>query len=55
MQWGAFSSADFIANVACTDLNGTPADAQFGRFPIVPGDDEEFIPIPEFPNTVSYP
>lgn len=25
------------------------------RFPKVPGDDKEFIPIPEIPNTVSYP
>ena len=26
-----------------------------GRFPLVPGDEEEFIPLPEQPNTVSYP
>ncbi len=26
-----------------------------GRFPTVPGDEEEFIPLPERPNTVSYP
>jgi hypothetical protein len=26
-----------------------------GRFPKVPGDDKEFIPIPEVPKTVSYP
>ena len=25
------------------------------RFPLVPGDEEEWIPIPEVPNTVSYP
>ena len=25
------------------------------RFPVVPGDEEEWIPIPEKPNTVSYP
>jgi redox-sensitive bicupin YhaK (pirin superfamily) len=25
------------------------------RFPLIPGDDEEFIPIPEVPKTVSYP
>jgi redox-sensitive bicupin YhaK (pirin superfamily) len=25
------------------------------RFPTIPGDDEEFIPIPEIPKTVSYP
>ena len=26
-----------------------------GRFPLVPGDDQEFIPLPEKPKTVSYP
>lgn len=26
-----------------------------GEFPVVPGDDKEFIPIPEVPKTVSYP
>ncbi len=26
-----------------------------GRFPLVPGDEKEFIPIPEKPKTVSYP
>ena len=25
------------------------------RFPLVPGDDKEFIPLPEKPKTVSYP
>jgi redox-sensitive bicupin YhaK (pirin superfamily) len=30
-------------------------DWQARRFPLVPGDEEEFIPIPEKPNTVSYP
>lgn len=30
-------------------------DWQEGRFPKVPGDEKEFIPIPEKPNTVSYP
>lgn len=30
-------------------------DWQDGRFPKVPGDEKEFIPIPEKPNTVSYP
>jgi hypothetical protein len=26
-----------------------------GRFALVPGDEEEFIPLPEKPKTVSYP
>ncbi|RVQ65972.1 pirin family protein [Croceicoccus ponticola] len=30
-------------------------DWKAGRFPLVPGDDKEFIPIPEKPKTVSYP
>ncbi|WP_375289712.1 pirin family protein [Qipengyuania sp.] len=30
-------------------------DWREGRFPQVPGDDEEFIPLPEVPKTVSYP
>ncbi|PKP89629.1 MAG: hypothetical protein CVT77_17420 [Alphaproteobacteria bacterium HGW-Alphaproteobacteria-16] len=30
-------------------------DWKAGRFPTVPGDDKEFIPIPEVPKTVSYP
>ena len=36
-------------------INQAKADWQAGRFPTVPGDDEEFIPIPEVPLTVSYP
>ena len=30
-------------------------DWQAGRFALVPGDDQEFIPLPERPKTVSYP
>ncbi len=30
-------------------------DWQAGNFPLVPGDEEEFIPIPAVPKTVSYP
>lgn len=30
-------------------------DWREGRFPLVPGDEEEFIPIPAVPKTVSYP
>ncbi|MEO5808831.1 MAG: pirin family protein [Sphingomicrobium sp.] len=30
-------------------------DWQAMRFPLVPGDDQEFIPIPQVPKTVSYP
>ena len=31
------------------------ADWREGRFPVVPGDAQEFIPIPDQPKTVSYP
>lgn len=30
-------------------------DWQEGRFPLVPGDSDEFIPVPDQPKTVSYP
>ncbi|MES2491893.1 MAG: pirin family protein [Pseudomonadota bacterium] len=30
-------------------------DWRAGRFPTIPGDDQEFIPIPDKPTTVSYP
>ena len=36
-------------------INEAKADWKAGRFPLVPGDEQEFIPIPEVPLTVSYP
>lgn len=36
-------------------INQAKQDWKEGRFPKVPGDDKEFIPIPEIPKTVSYP
>jgi redox-sensitive bicupin YhaK (pirin superfamily) len=36
-------------------INQAKDDWKAMRFPLVPGDDEEFIPIPEVPKTVSYP
>jgi redox-sensitive bicupin YhaK (pirin superfamily) len=36
-------------------INQAKEDWKARRFPIVPGDEEEFIPIPEIPMTVSYP
>lgn len=30
-------------------------DWEQGRFPVVPGDEEEFIPLPRVPKTISYP
>ncbi|MEN7536911.1 pirin family protein [Aurantiacibacter flavus] len=36
-------------------INQAKEDWREGRFPMVPGDEEEFIPLPERPKTVSYP
>jgi redox-sensitive bicupin YhaK (pirin superfamily) len=36
-------------------IDQAKADWKAGLFPKVPGDDQEFIPIPEVPKTVSYP
>lgn len=36
-------------------IDQAKADWKAGRFPTVPGDDKEWIPIPEVPKTVSYP
>ena len=36
-------------------INQAKDDWRAGRFPLVPGDAEEFIPIPDVPKTVSYP
>jgi redox-sensitive bicupin YhaK (pirin superfamily) len=36
-------------------INQAKEDWQQRRFPLIPGDEEEFIPIPAVPKTVSYP
>ncbi len=36
-------------------INAAKDDWREGRFPTVPGDSEEFIPLPDQPKTVSYP
>ena len=36
-------------------INQAKEDWQALRFPLIPGDEEEFIPIPAVPKTVSYP
>jgi redox-sensitive bicupin YhaK (pirin superfamily) len=36
-------------------IDQAKADWREGRFTRVPGDDKEFIPLPEVPKTVSYP
>jgi redox-sensitive bicupin YhaK (pirin superfamily) len=46
--WNFVSSSRDRINQAKDDWKAT-------RFPLIPGDDEEFIPLPEKPTTVSYP
>lgn len=36
-------------------INQAKDDWRAGRFPLVPGDEDEFIPLPDKPKTVSYP
>ena len=36
-------------------INAAKDDWKAMRFPTIPGDDEEYIPLPEVPKTVSYP
>ena len=36
-------------------INQAKEDWKALRFPLIPGDDEEYIPLPEVPKTVSYP
>ena len=36
-------------------INQAKEDWKARRFPLVPGDEEEFIPLPEIPLTVTYP
>jgi redox-sensitive bicupin YhaK (pirin superfamily) len=36
-------------------INQAKEDWKSMRFPLIPGDDQEFIPLPEVPKTVSYP
>ena len=36
-------------------INQAKEDWRAQRFPLIPGDDEEYIPLPEVPLTVSYP
>ena len=36
-------------------INQAKEDWKAMRFPLVPGDDQEFVPLPEKPKTVTYP
>lgn len=59
MGGGAFSTPrhvfwNFVSS-SRDRINQAKEDWQAMRFPLVPGDDQEFIPLPKVPTTVSYP
>jgi redox-sensitive bicupin YhaK (pirin superfamily) len=59
MGGGAFSTPrhvfwNFVSS-SRDRINAAKEDWEAMRFPLPPGDDEEFIPLPEVPKTVSYP
>ena len=59
MGGGAFPTPRYVFwNVVSSSrdrINQAKQDWKAMRFPLIPGDDEEFIPLPEVPVTVSYP
>ena len=59
MGGGAFSTPrhvfwNFVSS-SRDRINQAKEDWKTGRMPLPPGDDQEFIPLPEKPTTVSYP
>ena len=59
MGGGAFSTPrhvywNFVSS-SRERINQAKEDWQAMRFPLIPGDDQEFIPLPAVPTTVSYP
>ncbi len=59
MGGGAFSTPrhvfwNFVSS-SRDRINQAKEDWKALRFPTIPGDDEEYIPLPEVPKTVSYP
>jgi redox-sensitive bicupin YhaK (pirin superfamily) len=59
MGGGAFSTRryvfwDFVSS-SRDRINQAKEDWQARRFPLIPGDDQEYIPLPKIPTTVSYP
>ena len=59
MGGGAFSTPrhvfwNFVSS-SRDRINQAKDDWKAMRFPLIPGDDQEFIPLPEVPTTVSYP
>jgi redox-sensitive bicupin YhaK (pirin superfamily) len=59
MGGGAFATRRYVfwnfVSSSRERINQAKEDWQAMRFPLVPGDDAEFIPLPDQPNTVSYP
>ena len=59
MGGGAFTTRRYVfwnfVSSSRDRINQAKEDWQAMRFPLVPGDDEEFIPLPQVPTTVSYP
>ena len=55
----AFSTQRFVfwnfVSSSRDRINQAKADWKAMRFPLIPGDDEEYIPLPEVPLTVSHP
>jgi len=59
MGGGAFSTRRYVfwnfVSSSRDRINQAKDDWKAGRMPLPPGDDQEFIPLPEKPITVSYP
>ena len=59
MGGGAFANPRYVfwnfVSSSRDRINQAKEDWKAMRFPLIPGDDKEFIPIPQIPNTVSYP
>jgi redox-sensitive bicupin YhaK (pirin superfamily) len=59
MGGGAFSTRRYVfwnfVSSSRDRINQAKEDWKALRFPLIPGDDQEYIPLPEVPKTVSYP
>jgi len=59
MGGGAFSTRRYVfwnfVSSSRDRINQAKEDWQALRFPLIPGDDQEYIPLPKIPTTVSYP
>jgi hypothetical protein len=59
MGGGAFSTRRYVfwnfVSSSRDRIDQAKEDWKALRFPLIPGDDQEYIPLPEVPKTVSYP